>query len=194
MRMYRKMSYILPIVLLAMGYNSYATECPPPPRLNCEQLKERMIDRCPPEAPKLCPTCTVCAEPTVVTKEVKVPVPTPVPGPERIVTKEVRVEVPARAKGQWYLGAGPLWHNEWGATAVGGYKFANGITLLGGPTWIPQYNEAGSVNSYRICQGNKTGGHGDPYCTQYKDTILPREGANEWGGQLLLIFPIGGKN
>ena len=125
-------------------------------------------DPCPPECKPKSPTCAErqarftknCPVP-VETKIVdhEVPVPFPVPGPEKIVTRTVdvpgperivQVEVPAKETGHWLVGGGPLWNDGWGVTAVGGYQWSTGWQIVLGPTWTAHEGHNGAVNT---CSG-----------------------------------------
>jgi len=126
-------------------------------------------DPCPPECKPKSPTCEQriarakaagCAMPeTVKIVDHEVPVPFPVPGPERIVTQKVevpgperiiQVTVPAKETGHWLAGGGPLWNDEWGVAAVAGYQWARGWQLVLGPTWTAHQGYDGTVNT---CSG-----------------------------------------
>jgi hypothetical protein len=119
----------------------------------------------------------------VVTQTVEVPVPTP--GPERVV--KVTEYVPAPAAGHWIVGAGPVWRERWGATAVVGYQFPSGWQLQGGPVYLPQAIRSGMV-TYRDCPDGG-GGPGDynPCCVSGVVPYHTRRGS-AWGAQALALY------
>jgi hypothetical protein len=95
----------------------------------------------------------------------------------------VYLQLPPEQKGSTFLAIGPIWNRQWGATALVGHTWANGVGLMGGPVWMPSKTYSGSVTG---CLGGSGGhGHGGGYCVTapYSADI----GA-QWGGQMLVSY------
>ena len=160
------------LLTAALVTPALAANCPV---LTCEQLKARVAQRCPPEAP--CPT----AEPVVAKTPAECPPPPVCPPPPPPVVNNVPYPVftPVPPVGHALVGFGPIWFHDWGATVVGGYQFASGWQLQGGPVWIEQRDVNGTINP---CDSK--GLDAAAWCYQ---TPFHVEAKSPWGAQVLLI-------
>ena len=170
--------------------------CPMPPRLTCDQLLEKAKQRdclanlCP-ETEAAAPVAAPCT-PVPCSASPCSPVPcAPVDCIPVVLEKVSVVEMEPVPRGNWFAGLGPIWLNNWGATAVMGYKWGNGWALQGGPVWIPQHGTSGSVTSckvYRDDYDKFSGGYGDNECRYPRTTGFHVESKQPWGGQLVLTY------
>jgi len=168
--------------MLLAGGDARATDCPTPPKLTCEQLKEKIAQRCPKETATAAVGFAVvpCAHPPCPPPLITVNCPECKPV---TVEKYTVIEKPAVPRGNWFAGAGPLYIDAWGATAAVGYKWANGWMLMGGPTWLDRQSYSGSVTN---CTngGGGPGNHGCP-CVTLPYSVDAR---SAWGGTALLLY------
>lgn len=173
-----------------------APPCPPcisPPRLTCEQLRARLISRkcstdslpsklCEPAQPcDHCPVGSSCVDAKCSRCE---PCPPQCPPGQTCRATDEHNDcepvpctpnttvVPAEPVGRWLAGIGPVYFHGLGLTGVGGYRFANGIEVLGGPIYVPQNDTRGTAT-----QG----------CVSIPFTV---QGDRPWGAQVLAIFPL----
>ena len=170
------------VVALLLTSAAFAADpCPPeckPKSLTCEQRIARAKAA----------GCAMPVETKIVDHEV--PVPFPVPGPEKTVIQRVEVpgpertvlvEVPAQEAGHWLVGGGPLYNAAWGVQAVAGYQWANGWQFLAGPTWTAHEGYSGNATN---CRGNAINGGGCPCVTLPYHIPEPAH----LGGTALLLY------
>ena len=155
--------------------------CPPPPKLSCEQLKEKIAQRCPKETATAAVGFAVvpCAHPPCPPITVNCPECKPV-----TVEKYTVIEKEPVSRGNWFAGAGPLYIDAWGATAAVGYKWSNGWMLMGGPTWLDRESYSGSATNCRNAGGGGPGSHGCP-CVTLPYSVQP---GSAWGAQALILY------
>lgn len=138
------MRLIVPLLVASWAVLAIGGDCPPPKPLTCERLDEIYVAKhcgpprcspvpcdsisCNPETCENWPSCPqpVACQPSVVVERVEVPVYADPP------------VVAVRERGRWLIGGGPVYSNGLGATLLTGYRWPSGMTLLGGPTWLPE--------------------------------------------------------
>ena len=163
-----------PIVILSVLITTavLGADCHTPKPLTCAQLQAKVAQRCPPTYDVGCPECnTNCPEVTCPP-----PATVAIPGPERVIYQDVPVYTDQPAKGHALFGGGPAYFGGLGATMVAGYQFANGLQLIGGPVWIPQY---GGDPIYGVARKG---------CVSIPYTVPGSKPASAWGGQALVIY------
>lgn len=176
-----KTALILTIALSATPV--LAGDCPQPKRLTCEQLQNKMIERCPQryDDPKDC-DCN-CPEATVVEKAIEVLAPSPtiikeVPGETKYIFQDSPMPPP---KGRPLMRYGASYVDGPGLQLGGGYRFKNGIDIVG------------SLNYHRD-HGNDIDAYlksGPQNCPRYTAVHYP-VGKNNVGIGFDITIPIGG--
>lgn len=158
-------------------------ECRKLPRtLSCSERLARYVQKCGPlPVEKVpvdriipvnvpCPSCPTCAT-------------CPTPPPPEIVT--ITVDVPAKPTGHTFLALGPLRREKWGATAVAGHAFTNGLTIMGGPVWLPGRAHNGRTYGCEQPCGEKGCDYGQTVCL---DLPWHVNAPSPWGAQLLVGY------
>ena len=149
------------------------------PRITCERAQELVTERCPARYDIGCPDCN-CPEAPPCPKAVATTITKVVEVPTNVVTLVYNDITP---KSHALLFGGLLLYrdfvtgaNKLGGTVVAGRQFANGMAVMGGPTYMPQNNlppYSGTV----------------PYrCYQVPFTVPGQQAANPFGLQLLVGY------
>lgn len=156
--------------LLIAATLAATSDCPTPKRLTCDQLKAKVVERCPKE-----PESSCAIECTCPTLDTACPTCAEVPSP-KVETHYIFQDVPAKPEGHPFVAFGIGYMHGVGPVAGGGYRWPNGWGVMGQAMYIPQ-NGTADVNGVAV-QG----------CVRIPYTVAGEDAKHPWGGAVLAEY------